>query len=316
MFRNFHFDVPQQKRVRYIVHTDAKNEADDQFTIAHILLTQSLDVRGILGGHFESERNGRVPYGTSAIESTKEIHKILELMGLSGQYPVFCGASLPLSSPDVPIESDAVQFIIEEAMRDDPRPLYIGMQGAVTDLASAILLEPRICDRMTCIWVGGNNYPDGGWEFNLCTDIHAANVLFSSRMPLWQIPMGAYKQFNVSLAELEAKIYPCGDIGRYLFTQMAELNDRLGSVPWPHGETWCLGDEGAICALLQDKERTDGIVTLPAPRVAPDGTYISCPDNRPIRVYQNMDVRLDLEDLFAKLQLCYGNRNGEFHADR
>ena len=228
----------------------------------------------------------------------------------------YLGAQVPLQDESTPIDSEGARFIIEEAMRDDPHPLFIACQGAVTDLASAILLEPRICDRMTCIWIGGNNYPDGGWEFNLCTDIHAANVLFSSRMPLWQIPMGAYKQFNVSLAELEAKIYPCGDIGRYLFTQMAELNDRLGSVPWPHGETWCLGDEGAICALLQDKERTDGIVTLPAPRVAPDGTYISCPDNRPIRVYQNMDVRLDLEDLFAKLQLCYGNRNGEFHADR
>lgn len=306
MNRKYHFEVPLEKRVRYIIHSDAKNEADDQFTIVHALLTQMLDVRGILGGHFENERNGRVPYGTSARESTEEILKILDLMGLSGKYPVFCGAPLPLSAPDKPSESEAARFIIEEAMRDDPRPLYIGMQGALTDLASAILLEPKICERMTCIWVGGNNYPYGGWEFNLSTDIHAANVVFSSDMPLWQIPMGAYKQFNISLAELEAKVFPCGEIGRYLFTQMVELNTRLGGEPWPHGETWCLGDEGAVCALLQDKERTDGIVNICAPFVASDGSYSPCPKNRPIRVYRHMDVRLDLEDLFSKLKICYG----------
>ncbi len=308
MNSRYHFEVPAQKRVRYIIHTDAKNEADDQFTIVHALLTQMLDVRAILGGHFESERNGRAPYGTSAMESTKEIHKILDLMGLTGKYRVYCGAPLPLSLPDRPIESDAARFIVEEAMKDDPRPLYIGMQGALTDLASAILLEPRICDRMTCIWVGGNDYPHGGWEFNLSTDIHAANVVFSSAMPLWQIPMGVYKQFGVSLAELEAKVYPCGAIGRYLFEQMVELNNLLGFAPWPHGETWCLGDEGAVCALLQDKERTDGIVSVCAPFIEKDGSYSPRPENRQIRVYRHMDVRLDLEDLFAKLQICYGSR--------
>ena len=81
MNSRYHFEVPTRKRVRYIIHTDAKNEADDQFTIVHALLTQMLDVRAILGGHFENERNGRVPYGTSAMESTKEIYKILDLMG-------------------------------------------------------------------------------------------------------------------------------------------------------------------------------------------------------------------------------------------
>ena len=49
----------------------------------------------------------------------------------------------------------------------DPFFLYIGMQGAITDLASAILMEPAICDKMTAIWIGGGPYPKGGEEFNL-----------------------------------------------------------------------------------------------------------------------------------------------------
>lgn len=72
------------------------------------------------------------------------------------------------------------------------RPLYIGMQGAITDLACAILMEPRICERMTCIWIGGADYPEGGEEFNLMSDINAANVVLSSSMPLWQVPTGTW----------------------------------------------------------------------------------------------------------------------------
>ena len=50
MWPNYAFHVPDQKKIRYIVHTDAKNEADDQFTLAHILMTDKLDVRGIIAG--------------------------------------------------------------------------------------------------------------------------------------------------------------------------------------------------------------------------------------------------------------------------
>ena len=111
-------------------------------------------------------------------------------------------------------------------------------------------MEPRICERMTCIWIGGADYPEGGEEFNLMSDINAANVVLSSSMPLWQVPTGTYKQFAVSLAELQLRVRPCGKIGRYLFGQMVTLNDSLAALPeWPHGETWCLGDVGVIFTM-------------------------------------------------------------------
>lgn len=42
---NCAFHIPEEKKLRYIVHTDCKNEADDQFAPAHILMTDKLDVR-------------------------------------------------------------------------------------------------------------------------------------------------------------------------------------------------------------------------------------------------------------------------------
>ena len=134
MWPAYKFKVPKEKQVRFICHTDAKNEADDQFTIAHVLMTDKLDVRGIIGAHFNFNfRNYRE--GTTAQESVKEINHILELMHLSWQVPVYEGAGLPLEDEKTPRCSEGARFIIEEAMREDARPLFIGLQGSLTDLA-------------------------------------------------------------------------------------------------------------------------------------------------------------------------------------
>ncbi len=309
MWENYTFTVPEAKKVRYIIHADAKNEADDQFTIVHALMTDKLDVKGIIAGHFDIGRGDRYPAKTTATESYKEIVKLLDLMRLSGKYPVFTGAQEGIPDEKTPIVTDAAKFIVEEAMKDDDRPLYIGMQGAITDLACAILMEPRICERMTCIWIGGGKYPQGESEFNLMNDIAAANVVFSSAMPVWQVTKAVYKKFAVSFAELQLKAKPYGAIGEYLFHQMMEFNmSHVEPTSWPHGETWELGDEGCICALLEGKER-DNYDMIPAPRIAEDMTYIHGQNNRPIRVYRTMDARMDLEDLFAKLQINFPKEN-------
>lgn len=313
MFR-YEFQVPERKRVRYIVHTDCKNEADDQYTLAHILMTPKLDVKGIVAAHFDAATrfNPELKPGETAKASYGEVLKVMDLMHLSGQYPVLMGAPVALADEKTPIDSEGARFIIEEAMKEDNAPLFIGMQGCLTDLASAILMEPKICERMTAIWIGGGDYPAGGNEFNLMQDVHAANVVFKSSMPLWQVPVSTYKQFGVSLAELQYKVKPHGKIGAYLFDQLVELNEKLGDlpIPWPHGELWSLGDEGVIAALMEEAEKSDGYVMYPAPVVDCETLqYIHTGEYRPIRVYHTMNARLDLEDFFCKLAINFPNQD-------
>lgn len=306
---NYQFEVPEEKRIRYIIHTDCKNEADDQFTVAHILMTEKLDVKGIIAGHF-NHCSGRYPDGTTAKASYDEIEKIVELMHMHGQYPILMGAERGLPDESTPIDSEGARFIIEEAMKEDSRPLYIGMQGAITDLAAAILIEPAICKRMTAIWIGGGVYPEGGEEFNLMQDIAGANVVFQSAMPVWQVPKNVYKQFTVSLAELQLKVKPYGQIGNYLFQQMVDFNTAAAKIShWPHGEIWNLGDEGTIAALMDETEKEDIYDIIDAPIFADDMKYIYGKTDKKIRVYHTMNARLDLEDLFAKLQINYPKRD-------
>ncbi len=311
MWPNYEFTVPESKRVRYIIHSDAKNEADDQFTIAHALMTGLLDVRGIIAAHFSRFGDARFGAGMTPRASMDEIEKILELMGLEGRFPLALGAAGPLPDEKTPAVSEGAEMIIREAMREDARPLFIGLQGSLTDLASAILMEPRVCSRMTAVWVGGGKYPEGGLEFNAVQDVNAVNVVFASDMPLWQIPSDVYKTFTVSLAELQYRVGRYGRIGRYLLSQMDELNDlKKGRPLWPHGETWNLGDEGAIAPLLEDWEKTEQYVMTDPPRMEPETCrYLPGNGGRKIRVYRELNSRLVLEDLFCKLAINFPGRD-------
>ena len=139
------------KRVRVIINTDAKNEADDQYAIVHAILTPMFELHGIIPAHF-GERISK----TSQQDSQDEVLKILELMKLTGQIPVHAGAPTSLPDEKTPVDSPGARFIIEEALKDDPRPLHVAFLGPLTDMASALLLEPSIAERnVRVVWIGG-----------------------------------------------------------------------------------------------------------------------------------------------------------------
>lgn len=299
---NYDFKVPEKKKIRVIVHTDCKNEADDQFALVHHLMTPKFMVKGIIAGHFEA--NPHEGKGKTMEASYSEIKKVLDLMGLSGQYPVLKGATHALPDEATGVPSEGADFIIREAMRDDPHPLFVVFQGTLTDLATAYIKEPRIAERMTAVWIGGGQWPVGGFEFNLLQDIDAANVVFKSKIPVWQIPINVYKMIRVTLTELQCRVKPYGRIGNYLFIQMVEFNDRCADIlPWPHGESWGLGDQGTITVLLE--ENGPDWDWKPAPIFSKEMFYIHSQNNRPIRVYHNLDSRFTLEDFYCKLMLNY-----------
>ncbi len=297
IYTKYAYTIPEGKSIRVITDTDAKNEADDQYAIAHALLTPRFDNRAIIAAHFGAEKSQ-----TSMEDSFREIEKVLSLMrmdkGLALQ-----GAPRALPDDRTPVPSPGAQRIIAEALSDDPRPLYVTFLGPLTDLASAFLMEPRIESRLTAIWIGGGAYPHGGREYNLNNDIRAANVVFRSRIPVWQVPLNVYRMVMVSLAELEVRVRPHGDIGRYLFEQLVACGHTEHSrrSPYRTGECWCLGDSPVVGLLLY--EHDFDYDWTPAPEITSDMYYVHTGRNRPIRVYRSVDSRFILEDFYAKLAM-------------
>lgn len=291
------FKVPEQKRIRLLIDTDAKNEADDQFAIAHALLTPKFDVKGLIAAHFGTQRSAR-----SMQESREEILKLLDLMGMTGAVPVLEGAERALQHEGKPERlTPGAARILEEAASDDPRPLFVILLGPLTDLAEAWLANPSLASRLTAVWIGGGAWPHGEREFNLENDVLAANVVFKSGIPLWQVPRDVYSTIRVSLAELEDRVQPCGALGEYLFRQMLDVNERnADNRRWPAGESWALGDSPAVSLLLDPHEYQYDWV--PAPQITKEMAYVPSRLNRPIRVYRRVDARFTLEDMYAKLR--------------
>lgn len=282
---------------RIIINTDAKNEADDQFAIVHALLSPTLDVRGIISAHFGTRRT------TSSLqESRAEVDLLLRLMDRSDSVAVANGAPASLPDASTPVPSPGSRMIIEEAMKEEGT-LFIAFLGPLTDMASALLEAPAIQDRdVVVVWIGGPGY-DGilsGYspEFNLSNDVHAANVVMDSRVPVWQIPMSVYTLVGVGHEELRQRVHPLGELGEYLVRQLVEFNESVSDLMMDFRS---LGDSPAIGVVMNPlgalwRER-------PAPRFTAD-SEMEPEDHarRAIRVCEAIDVRWLLEDMFAKLR--------------
>lgn len=288
----YEFKVQEKKRIRVILDTDAACEADDQYAIVHALLTPRFIIKGIIAEQFRAEG--------SVDESCSEILKLCNMMG-KRDIPVVNGYDTCIASVDAEPESEGADLIIDEAMKDDEHPLFVLCQGAITNVAIALNVAPEIAGRFTCIWIGGAAYPEGGWEFNLTNDVNAARKVFSSDIELWQVPMDCYTQMQIGYAELQRKVRPCGELGRYLFDEMQEVGMKED---WPTGESWALGDSPAIGLALNPG--CGSYTVMDAPMLDDKGFYTGHYDHK-IRVYNRIDSRYILEDFFAKLAIWAEN---------
>lgn len=304
------YQVPDQKKIRVIIDSDANCECDDQYAILHALLSPKLQVRGIIAEQYGEEEPD------SMLQSYQEIRKVCELGGFDTRL-VYKGAQGALEDEQTFREAEGVDFLIREALLEDERPLYVICQGALTNVASALLKNPGIASRMLVAAVGGCNYPAGGYEFNTMNDPKAFNVVMNSSVSVWMLPQEVYSTMQAGFYELWEKIYPYGAVGKYLVENTFSMVERmLKKVPdfskkepydyaigFPNGESWSLGDSAGVGILLS--HHSGSYQEVPAPNVREDGTYMIRHGAKKIRWYTQINQRLILEDLFAKIKYHY-----------
>lgn len=196
---------PPEGRVRMVLDTDTYNEVDDQFALVYSLAsTEKLNVEAVYAAPFLNDRS--TSPGEGMLKSHEEIIKLLGKMNISPKGFVFKGSDRFMEGPDRPVDSEAVKDLVKRAMEGDAEdPLYVVAIGAITNIASAILIEPSIIDRIVVVWLGGHPlyWPDTR-EFNLEQDKSASRVILDSGVPLVQIPcMGVASHLLTTVPELE-----------------------------------------------------------------------------------------------------------------
>ena len=300
-------------RSRTIFVNDLSGDIDGLFAAAHAILSFSTDLRAIVG-------TGTGRGDETATRSAALATEMLSLMGRADRVKVYEGGAGKLKAAGAPVRSPGTQAIIDEALRTDTTlPLFVAVGGGLTEVASALMIEPRIAGRFTLVWIGGDAYPAGGTgETNFNIDPIAAQFLFNeTSLPIWQVPRNVYKTCLVSATELQAFVAPNGAIGEWLYRKVVERPRKYMNV-LNMGETWTLGDSPLVLlTALTDwvpssalpppfrYEQTGSSLfeTVPAPHLNPDGTSAPQPGGRLIRVYKSVDTRMMLNDFFAKLRI-------------
>ena len=195
-------------RLDMVLDTDTYNEVDDQFALAYSLLSpERLNVQAIYAAPFFNDRSVGPEDGME--KSFDEIVRLLGKMGRSADGFVYKGSRAFMSDAVTPVDSPAARDLIARAMaRPDDDPLYVVAIGAITNVASAILMEPRITRKIVVVWLGGNPtaFPFAK-EFNLSQDVHAANIMLDCGVPFILIPcLGVASHLLSTVAELEETI--------------------------------------------------------------------------------------------------------------
>lgn len=236
-----------------VLDTDAYNEVDDQYAIAYMLRSpERVNLKAIYAAPFsnpKSQYNG----GVGMELSYNEIKSILTLV--KSDTPVYRGSKGFLNNESAPICSEAAEHLAKLAMNySKESPLYVVAIGAITNIASAILINPEICERIVVVWLGGNarHFSDTK-EFNMYQDIAASRVVMGSGVPFVQLPcMGVVSEFRLSHAEIEKWLLdktPLSDyLGRYT---IKEAEGYAKGRPW----TRIIWDVCAVAWLFNENGR-------------------------------------------------------------
>jgi purine nucleosidase len=190
-------------RQKIIIDTDPGQ--DDAVAILLALASPELDILGL------TIVAGNVPLKLTETNA----RKICELAG-KPETKVFAGASRPLmrnlvtaeevhgqtglNGPDLPEpkmklqEQHAVDFIVETLMAEKSGTVTLCPLGPLTNIALALIREPKIARRIKQIVLMGGGFFEGGnvtpaAEFNIYVDPHAADVVLKSGVPIVMMPL-------------------------------------------------------------------------------------------------------------------------------
>lgn len=200
-----------------LLSTDVGNEIDDQWAITYLLTNPDFDVQGIVSAHAPSLPD---PSAHSTYQVLVDV--VERQLGMAVHPPLLEGSSLPLADRRTPRPSDGLQFILETARRySNDNRLTVLTIGAATDVASALLTDPKIADRINVVAMGFKDLSkDGGKEYNVQNDPRAWQVILNSHLPV-VIGSGDVCRAHLALSyeRAAAMIGSHGPVGAWLWAE-------------------------------------------------------------------------------------------------
>ena len=290
-------EVPNHS-VDVVLDTDAYNEIDDQFAIAYLLRSaEKMNTKAIYAAPFYNSKSTGPEDGME--KSYQEILNVLQLLGK--QVDVFQGARNYLPDEKNFVDSPAARDLVSRAEQySSENPLYVVAIGAITNIASALIMDPNIAEKIVVVWLGGHclHYPDTK-EFNMWQDNAAARVVMGSEVPFVQLPcMGVVSEFRISGPELRQWMCGKGKIADYLANNtISEVSLYVDSGIW----TRVIWDVTAVAWLLNDDDRFMSSQVIKTKLPTYEGVYSEQSEAKMMRYVYQIDRDALMRDLIEKL---------------
>ncbi|MDN3205326.1 nucleoside hydrolase [Algoriphagus sediminis] len=173
---------------------DTGNEMDDLYAIAHLVKSDKIDLIGISSAHFNNADLNVFEkwnaYETATLKPVEESQRLNEeILAAMGRMdiPHPLGADRQIGrawGQQDPRDSPAAQAIIAEARKmKGEEKLHVLTLGAMTNVATALILAPDIKDKIQLFSLGSWYSPEtGAWnksEFNIRCDLNAFDYLLN-----------------------------------------------------------------------------------------------------------------------------------------
>jgi purine nucleosidase len=262
-------------RIPVIFDTDANNELDDQHALAYLLLNDK--TFQTIGVTVNATSNGG-----EIGEHVKEAQRIVQLCGLEETVPVIKGANGAFPEITAHIGEpgfdghEAVDFIIEEALKTRDQTLVLLPVGKLTNVALALQKEPSIAGRIRVVWLGAN-YPDPG-EYNLDNDTASMNYVLHTGVPFEMVTVRYGKPSGTAAVTVTQQ---------EIFDRMPGLGPEVDPpVTGRHGGTFSNFGDYAVNLFLYVEDfgegRTRALFDMAAVAIVKDATWatateIPCP---------------------------------------
>jgi purine nucleosidase len=272
--------LPAQTRVW--LDADTANEIDDLYALTRALTAPELTIVGLSSTQW---KHSPVAEGNS-LEASHHLNEAL--LGLLGKQsvPSHRGSIVPLywwGRDRIAYSGAAYHLMLEARKTPAGEKLTVVALGALTNVASAVMMDPAIAAKIRLYWLGAE-IRDGVWnknEFNCMNDLHALNeVLNAKDLELFIMPATVARHLTFDYADTDARLREHGRLGRFLLDRW----DRHS----PGANRWIMWDLAAVEWLL-----TPALVESELIQTPPENT------RRQVRAATKIDVQA-MRDLFWK----------------
>ncbi|MEM3046214.1 MAG: nucleoside hydrolase [Candidatus Bathyarchaeia archaeon] len=228
---------------RVLLDTDIGTDVDDLLALALALNSSEIKLEGVMTVSLEAEKRTRLAMkvlrtaGRTDVPVVTGLSKPLLRKGEAvwGRYD---GHGVNISDIPEPPRGNAVGFLVSSIM-GSPGELTLLTVGPLTNIAAALIMEPAIARNVKdCFIMGGIVYktPDRNdlREYNVSSDPEAANIVFSSGMPITMVGLDVTLKVALDRARIERISASKRPLASLAASAAVNYQERMVKRPWNH----------------------------------------------------------------------------------